>query len=55
MAYYYRTDTFSTWNVMDPRFPDELPEVGERVWVAIVYGPLNKDTSKAYSDVYTLE
>ena len=55
MAYYYRTDAFSTWNVMNPNFPDELPEVGERVWVAIVDGPLNKDTSKAYSDVYVLE
>lgn len=55
MAYYYHTDAFSTWNIMDPNFPDELPEVGERVWVAIVDGSLNKDTSKAYSDVYTLE
>ena len=55
MARYYLTDAWSTWNIMDPEFPDELPEVGQRVYVAIVDGPLNKDSNKAFSEVYTIE
>ncbi len=54
MAHYYLTDAFSTWNVFDPNFPDELPKVGERVYVAIVDGPLNKDAEKAFTEVYTI-
>ena len=52
MAYYYTTDAFSTWNVADPAFPDELPEYGERIYLAIVDGPVGQKSSKAMSPVY---
>lgn len=54
MARYYLTDSMSTWNIMDPAFPDELPEIGERVYVAIVDGPLNTDATNVYADTYTI-
>lgn len=52
MAYYYITDTFSTWNVADPSFPDELPEYGERIYLAVVDGPLNQRSTKGLSQVF---
>lgn len=55
MAHYYITDAFSTWSVLDPARPDELPAVRERIWCAIVDGPTNKEATKAYTEVYTLE
>lgn len=52
MAYYYRTDAFSTWNVADPNFPDELPAYGERIYLAVVDGPVGQNSTKALSPVY---
>lgn len=52
MTYYYTTDAFSTWNVADPAFPDELPEYGERIYLAVVDGPLNQKSTKGLSQVF---
>ena len=52
MAYYYHTDAFSTWNVADPDFPEELPDYGERVYMAVVDGPIGQKSTKALSHVF---
>ena len=52
MAYYYITDAFSTWNVADPAFPEELPSYGERIYLAIVDGPVGQNSTKSLSTVY---
>lgn len=39
---YYKIDAFSTWNIMNPKFPDELPEIGERVWVLSYFMSVRK-------------
>lgn len=54
MGHYYITDAFSSWDVLNPLFPDELPEVGKRIYVAIVDGPPNTDATKVLADVYTI-
>ena len=52
MSHYYITDAFSTWNVADPAFPDELPAYGERIYLAIVDGPVGQKSTKKLSTVY---
>lgn len=52
MAHYYITDCFSTWNVADPSFPEELPAYGERIYLAIVDGPVGQNSTKSLSTVY---
>lgn len=53
MAHYYITDAFSTWNVADPAFPEELPCVGEYIYVAVVDGPIGQKSAKPLSQVMT--
>lgn len=55
MGHYYITDAFSSWDILNPNFPDELPEPNTKIYVAIVDGPVGKDSTKVFAEPYIIE